>query len=145
MSFVMFWSSECLLMGVICFLLLPRSLPASPRPNSPLFACCSSCSTPPSTTAMSSPCVLRHYAQHWTCSSWLVSLFSLYVCFVMCIPAMQHVYVYCCTDISAAGSSAWNGPTVWLLSIVYWSRCLFTAHTTLSHNSQATVHFILIP
>lgn len=32
MSFVMFWSSECLLMGVICFLPLPCSLPASPTP-----------------------------------------------------------------------------------------------------------------
>lgn len=61
-----------------CHLFSPPALlpPCLPHPNSSLFACCSSCSTPPSTTAMSSPCVLRHCAQHWTCSSWLVSLLS---------------------------------------------------------------------
>lgn len=77
-----------------CHLFSPPALlpPCLPHPNSSLFACCSSCSTPPSTTAMSSPCVLRHCAQHWTCSSWLVSLlsslclscslffFNLYIC-----------------------------------------------------------------
>lgn len=38
MSFVMFWSSECLLMGVICFLPLPCSpLPLPPPPQILLY------------------------------------------------------------------------------------------------------------
>jgi len=92
----------------------PALLPPCLLPISSLFACCSSCSTPPSTTAMSSPCVLRHCAQHWTCSSWLVSLlffftplFFMYWC--ICPYSMPSLTVtQCCarlpTLVSAVSS-----------------------------------------
>ena len=95
-----------------CHLFSPPALlptppfPASSFPISPLFACCSSCSTPPSSTAMSSPCVLRHSAQHWTCSSWLVSLLSSICVFFFNLysVSLQHAFFYCCTQDIVVGN-----------------------------------------
>lgn len=115
MSFVMFWSSECLLMGVICFLPLPCSLPASPTPillylhavppvphlppqlPCPLLVCSD---TAPSTE----PAAHGWYLYFPPYVSLALSFF-----FKLVYQSLQHACFYCyTTDIIVPGCPAWK-------------------------------------
>lgn len=102
MSFVMFWSAECLLMGVACFLLPPVSS---------LFACRSSCS---STPPCPPPCVLRHCAQRWTCSSWLVSFTFLFMSPFLCVCVCTAAWLFKCQPLAV------SYPSIALISLLGW-------------------------
>lgn len=74
----------------------------------------------PPQPALSSPCVLRHCAQRWTCSSWLVSLLSflclffvLYIC-----PCSMHGFSLALWILLSLAALLWNVNS--LLTVIYW-------------------------